>query len=850
MAELRIWSEPRTAEQVADFYNRRLVGAQDKLLAHLPMEGDIVDTVADRPAPTVNEATMVRCDDLPIVPGRNVVTAEYSTMSPDPADPTTARPLLRRCYAVATDSGEVTLLPGKKIEDLELQWIGNAQFKPTLLGFIEGAPPAPSENLTINYDYDGATSVELRQSEEAAYSWVRDRDSGSGFDANTFIGGKWETSVSVGMGVSLSTKATEGRVGARASMNAMTRRTENTTIRANSTEVTVDKLDLRGSFEGDPKFVQLGNRYVPKNVGYALVVSGMADVFVMKLRRTGRMVAYEVRPVDDMPLDVNTITFLINPAYQINGSLDGLVGTKAADERFCKDVPEMRAQYGSLYPSGYFNPRQAYDLKAQIERWDKLREAYFTNFDAREVGLGDNSLSDVPDEDQADEYGQTDVDAYEDEGDDTADGDGSEEKKKKSGKDMISKATAGVEGLVKKGGAEAKQKQKDIKQLFKDQGKRTEANAAFRAWQTRMESLRIRAAKRNLVNTYVWDADGGLRTEEQNFVNTVEHTLGGSYTMNTTAGGSADVSVAGFAFELEAMGQWEVTQSLSKTSSTTNTLDLNIQLDGLEKKGITDADDYPLLPGEKVDRYRFMSFYLEGDTDHFHDFFDHVVDPQWLMSNDEEARALRQVEAGKANKAWRVLHRVTYVERPSLMGFGRDMRVDEGFDAVSEQVFGHFDALVKGNDAIKAEVGVLKSTLGGVDRKLDELQKAADDAGGGGQSSTGESVLDLTDSATAAAAANGSAGSPVLDYLNVATPAMLEQVNGIGASTATAILAERDQLGMFTSLDELVAVSGISAESLDQLQQNVLELLNSLSAEAKSTVAAKPASSSNDGSTQ
>jgi hypothetical protein len=29
---------------------------------------------------------------------------------------------------------------------------------------------------------------------------------------------------------------------------------------------------------------------------------------------------------------------------------------------------------------------------------------------------------------------------------------------------------------------------------------------------------------------------------------------------------------------------------------------------------------------------------------------------------------------GKANKAWRVLHRVTYVERPALMGFGRDVR--------------------------------------------------------------------------------------------------------------------------------------------------------------------------------
>jgi hypothetical protein len=69
-----------------------------------------------------------------------------------------------------------------------------------------------------------------------------------------------------------------------------------------------------------------------------------------------------------------------------------------------------------------------------------------------------------------------------------------------------------------------------------------------------------------------------------------------------------------------------------------------------------------------------MSYYLEGTTKHFHDFFNQVVDPEWLQSNDEEARALRQTQAGKANKTWRILHRVTYVSRPALKGFGKDTR--------------------------------------------------------------------------------------------------------------------------------------------------------------------------------
>ncbi len=116
---------------------------------------------------------------------------------------------------------------------------------------------------------------------------------------------------------------------------------------------------------------------------------------------------------------------------------------------------------------------------------------------------------------------------------------------------------------------------------------------------------------------------------------------------------------------------------MNKTETRSKGFALDVDLSGVEHIGITDHNDHPLMPGEKVDRYRFMSFYLEGSTNHFYDFFNYVVDPEWLQSNDEEARALRQA-MGKANKTWRVLHRVTYVERPALMGFGRDLRQQVG----------------------------------------------------------------------------------------------------------------------------------------------------------------------------
>lgn len=89
-----------------------------------------------------------------------------------------------------------------------------------------------------------------------------------------------------------------------------------------------------------------------------------------------------------------------------------------------------------------------------------------------------------------------------------------------------------------------------------------------------------------------------------------------------------------------------------------------------------------------------MTFYLEASTENFNDFFSYVVDPEWLESNDEEARALRMARA-KSNPCWRVLHRVTYVERPVLMSVGKELRVltsqkeDEttrGFKAIAKSI--------------------------------------------------------------------------------------------------------------------------------------------------------------------
>ena len=667
MAEFRLWNRARTQQEIFADMNNTLTGKESGLAIYLPLDGMMTNKVLDLVGMnhgTVTEATMVEDSNVPwlVIPS-SVVSAEYSTIT---IEPTTGQKtaMMRRFFASPTLNG-VNLLSEKPLETLELKWIGNAQFAPTLLGYIEGAPPLPSENMTLADDYNGATSVELTMSEDVEFNWTRSQDSGLGATVDTFVGGGGAMSIltaPLGVGTSIETSA---KVGFKGNLDLTYQFQNESSITSSSSLSMTDKLELRGTFEGDPKFPHLGSRFIPKNIGYALVISSMADVFVTRLARSHKMVGYQVQPVDGIPPDVNTITFLMNPAYTMNGSLDGMTGSSATSDRFFKHVPEMRSQYGSLYPASYYRLQEAYDLKRQIEAEDKRRESYFSNFNVRmideaslnrNIDSGDtpNTIGVVREEDKP----TTDM---------TADEQAASQDQK------VEQFQAETKESSQKTSAAAKAKKAEITSKIKDQEKQVHATESFAGWQKKMENIQIKAGKRNIVNTYVWDADGGLRTEAQSFANTVEHTIGGSFSMSAGLGVQAEFSM-GADIELTAQATVNMTQTMSKTETRSKGFELNIDLSGVENKGVTDYKDHPILPGEKVDRYRFMSFYLESSTQHFQDFFNYVVDPEWLASNDEEARALRQAQAGKPNKTWRVLHRVTYVERPALMGFGRDVR--------------------------------------------------------------------------------------------------------------------------------------------------------------------------------
>ncbi|MDJ0796847.1 MAG: RICIN domain-containing protein [Calothrix sp. MO_167.B12] len=705
IAEVRIWDKARTQQEIVRDMHRHLSGNEENLVGYWPLDsienGKVKDLSANKYDGTVYGAKLVES-----APGSRLLSCEYSSVGLDPNDPKRTLAMMRRALIYTTLDGSVHGLSEKRLEELDLRWIGNAQFQPTLLGYIEGAPPVPSENLTVYYDYEDAASVQLRQSQDVSYSWTRSKDVSQGFDLDLFLGVGWGAEGGFG----IVSKISEGRAGFKGSLNLRDTTSNSSTVRADSSSNLTDMLQLRGLAETKPQFANLGARFIPKNVGYALVVSGIADVFITKLKRSGKMISYEIRPAEGIPLDVNTITFMINPAYTMNGTLDGTVGSQAADQRFYRHVPEMRSQYGSLYPASYMRLQQAYDLKQQIEQWDKEREAYFTNYDATQTS--ESALeSQTVDASQYDSYGQVSVKP----GGETENGDGSSEQQEA---EQVEGYVQSLEGRKEAQKDQAQKRQEEINKRIPNPEKQVQANAAFDAWQRRMENLLIRAGKRNIVNTYVWDADGGLRSEEESFASTIEHTVGGSFTLGGQLGAQVDAMVVGFAFELTPLYTGEMTQTMSKTLTSSKGFELFVNLYGLENKDITDLNDYPVKPGEKVDRYRFMSFYLEGNVNHFHDFFNYVVDPEWLQSNDEEARALRQVQAGKPNKTWRVLHRVTYVERPALMGFGRDLRPVETSDQMADTVLNYFDSLERKDNNIQGQLREIFALLTSLDMRI------------------------------------------------------------------------------------------------------------------------------------
>jgi hypothetical protein len=622
MEEVRIWNLARTPEQLQDNLFRRLIDAKENLLAYYPFEvreGSIVadhslqgnDLVANAgaqfilsDAPIAEDAPQVRSALAGIrTPfhdriGSQPAIQEYGDLQTDINGNLIG--VLKRCYSFVRD-GQWQMITGFKVGDLVSEWVGQVQFDPQLLGYIEGAPPVPSENLTTSEtDYNGATSVELVEAQQTTFTYAASRD--QGFDSNYsfnlgFVLGKAENKTMFIPGLITSFLDSENVVGARGSFDLSLGWLQDATTGSGRSTTKTSRLGLRGRVENpnEVTYPDLGRRFVPENVGFALVQSQTADVFALRLRHTNALVSFQMRPNPDIPPDTNIITFPINPNYTKQGTLDGKIGFHADP-----DYPNALTFNSD---SSYYKPIEAYALRSRIQREEEQIRAFYEQYDAGSRGRRQNVAN-------------------------------------------LQAGDLGTGSLV--------------------------------------EQL-PRLERRNLVNNYVWTADGGLFAETQETLDVVQESTGGSYAFAGRAGFYANFLFAagvgvldGVRFGFEAQFGGHLNLQVTKSQASETAFGMNVAVDGVEQDVYQRDSEGNILfnrtdprrprplrhPG-KVDAYRFLSFYLEPNPDHYDLFFDRIVDPIWLnQSTDPNAIALRSVQnLSTTPPCWRMMHRVTFVSR-------------------------------------------------------------------------------------------------------------------------------------------------------------------------------------------
>ncbi|UCC63179.1 MAG: LamG domain-containing protein [Anaerolineae bacterium] len=128
----------------------------------------------------------------------------------------------------------------------------------------------------------------------------------------------------------------------------------------------------------------------------------------------------------------------------------------------------------------------------------------------------------------------------------------------------------------------------------------------------------------------------------------------------------------GFFFEVDTLFGGHINTTVQKSEEEKAAFGLHVDVQGEGFLNYWDPKEkkyqrWP-CPG-KVDAYRFMTFYLAPKPQNFDQFFEKIVDPEWLNGQGKyageygpNARALREARF-KPNEVWRVSHRVTYVSR-------------------------------------------------------------------------------------------------------------------------------------------------------------------------------------------
>jgi hypothetical protein len=416
---LRVWSVAKSMIELSSSRNSLLSGEENNLSGFWSFNGDAKDgtqygnngTLVGSSIPTFSASNAPLSNEAP--PVLNIFSHHITAFQEDidctpavceyaDAQLTTDNSLIsvmQRAYIY--DNESIAIVPNFKVGELDLVYIGQVQTNPALIGFIEGAPPVPSENLSRPYynsaygynNYFDASSIALTESANVEYQFSYSDFNTTqlqNFRSSFGVFGKWNIGTNQGspfFSVTDDKFTNTFKIGAKIAVDHLEAQTEDQVVSTGLSTVKTNQLGLRGDWEtaeanqDDYLNPQVGRRFLPANKGYALVVSLTADLYGMQIKSTGEMVGKVIVPNEDIPPDENIITFNINPRYIKNGTLDGKVGLENDP-----DWPNSDTTRGS-----YFNAKEAYVLKAKIERETQQKSLFYEQFDASGRGRAKNT---------------------------------------------------------------------------------------------------------------------------------------------------------------------------------------------------------------------------------------------------------------------------------------------------------------------------------------------------------------------------------------------------------------------------------------------------------------------------
>ena len=620
LIEIRVWNRIREQQNIVDTLFARANGSETGLAAHWPLNATSpndttlfaetvngINVTANNtgmldnhgtPPPTGFDMPLfaagdpTRTNPLAIAAAQAVSAVDYGEVQRNAEGGLEGA--FKRCYgyvqsvpgvAEGTTRGACVLTTGFAVGELDLRYLGQVQTEPELIGYIEGAPPVPSENLTVPYfdnprayqHYAGTSSVTLSEGQDKSVSYSSTRDTGATASA-TAAGGpevRFQSGISVGLGVEHSADIfgwhadwlLKGTIDTSyGHIHGANRRLERGTGLA-------FKMEAAGDWVQNGSDKQL--RYMPANKGAALVRSRVANLYGLHMRKTGAIIGIQIVPDNTIEPDENIILFDIKKSYTMQGSLDGRINGV--------ELPEFAGQQG--HEKSYFRPKEAADMQARIAREEAETLARYNDFDPRGEVF-------VPSEKTTVGYGP--------------------------------------------------------------------AKAA---------DWRREQAQRNLVNSYVWTADGGFFIESQKTLNTREESESARFSFSGSVGFENDFQInPGPKIDYTASLGINVSRQVSKSSDDSDGFSLDVTIDGEGNLSAFDDTSGNYKPGGvpvpgKVTAYRCKTFYLAPASEHFETLFDDVIDPAWLKQLDNPDAALMRLLEGRANRVWRVMHRVTYVAR-------------------------------------------------------------------------------------------------------------------------------------------------------------------------------------------